>query len=37
MQDTDTLLLMGPPSAIFWLLACPDQFKELVAWAATLF
>jgi hypothetical protein len=28
----DMLLLMGPPASIFYFVAFPDQFKELVAW-----
>ena len=33
----DTMLLMAPPAAIFYFLVFQDQFKELLAWAATLF
>jgi hypothetical protein len=33
----DTMLLVAPPAAIFYFLAFPDQFRQLLAWVAALF
>jgi hypothetical protein len=33
----DLVLMMAPPATIFYFLAFPDQFRELLAWAAALF
>ena len=32
----DFVLMIGPLAATMYFLAFPDQFKELLAWAATL-